>query len=205
MSDATTDPTRDPQTGAWQYPPSWTPEQRADYEAAVDELATEERKLAKAEADKQAAAESPAAKIAAQRTKLADIKRAREAAETEAADDAMWASLCEKHGEGRLRRIYTEMGSIILRGMTEQESTAVDLRAQSVTASALEKGDEQRALRDTVKIYQEAISTKAALHPKPEKIKEITASYPGLWMDLYAARDELNRGRRVALGKGVAR
>jgi hypothetical protein len=199
-----TEPTRDPATGAWEYPATWSPEARAAWEAAAEELVSEERRLAKLEADERTEAESSEAKLAAQRQRLAEAKRAREAAEVEAADAKVWAALSEKHA-GRVRRIYTEGGSIILRAMTEAEVEAVEARARGVAAAALEAGDDKRAEADAMKAYREGIFTKALAHPTADRARAILAAFPGAWLDVYAARDELNRGRREALGKGVAR
>jgi hypothetical protein len=199
-----TEPTREQTTGAWLYPTTWSPEARAAWEAAAEELVAEERRLAKLEADAQAAGESPEAKLAAQRQRLAEAKRTREAAEVEAADAKAFAELAEKHG-GRVRRIYTEAGSVILRAMTEAEVEAVEARARGVAAAALDAGDDKRAEADTVKAYREGIFTKALAHPTADKARAILAAFPGAWLDVYSARDELNRGRREALGKGVAR
>ena len=211
-----TEPTRDPESGAWVYPTTWAPDARAAFEETAEQLASEERLVAKLEAAAKASAASPEIFLAAQRRKLAETKRAREAAETEAADDAAWATLTERHGS-RIGRVYTESGSLILRALSEAESNAIQARVDGVVRAALEADppDERRAAADSIKAYQEGILTMSLVHPAPvpvgnsvgasPKARAIVAAYPGVWGELYALRDELNRGRRVALGKGAAR
>ena len=198
-----TEPVRD-DAGVWQYPETWGPEDRAAHQGLTEELAAEERRLAKLEGDAKASADSPAAKLAAQRAKLAETKRAREAAEREAADEKAWAELEEKHN-GRLARIYTEGGSIILRGMTEKEVALIQARVDGLVESALDAKDPKRAAADSIKGYQEGVFRSALVHPDVEKARAILSTFPGAWNDVYAARDLLNRGRREALGKGDAR
>lgn len=168
------------------------------------EIEAERKKLDEARAARAAASETPEAQALAARAKLSLLRAEREAEERAAEDDLAWLKAEAQHGAG-VRRIHTSEGDIILKANTSQEWEAIQARAESVANAAFEKGDATRANADTLKAYREGIITRSRIHPSVERTRAILEKLPGVWPDLVQAREELNRGPRVAAGKGDAR
>lgn len=173
-------------------------------QAMEAELAAEMKRLDDAKAAREAAAESPEAKALAMKAKLDAVRAAREAEERALTDDRAWLDAVAKHGQ-RVKRVHTSAGDIILRANTAAEVDAVQARAEEKAAAAMESGDAVRANADSIKAYREGIFTTNLVHPTIGAARAIVEKFPGVWGELYNARDMLNRGPIEAAGKGVAR
>lgn len=161
----------------------WTPEQIAAYLAAQHEAADEAAALDALEAERAEEAARPEAMIAAVRAEAATRKAARELAEREREADRVYAEACAKHGEERTARVRTIRGSVVLRPMTMDEVDAATARADSLKKM------------DLVKLGRSQIRA-LTLYPSAEMLKEWTDAFPGLWNDLYLARDAIAAGVR---------
>lgn len=161
----------------------WNPEQIAAFLAAQHEAADEEAALLAQEQEREAAAAAPEAVIAALRAEAAVKRAARELAERERKADRVYAEACVTYGEERTARVRTIRGSIILRPMTMDEVDAATLRADSLKKM------------DLVKLGRSQIRA-LTLYPPADVLKEWTDAFPGLWNDLYQARDAIAAGVR---------
>ncbi len=161
----------------------WTPEQIAALLAAQHEVADEREALDAMEAERAEAAAKPEAMIAAVRAEAAAKRAAREMAEREREADRVYAEACAKYGEERTARVRTIRGSVVMRPMTMDEVDAATLRADSLKKM------------DLVKLGRAQIRA-LLLYPAAETLKEWTDAFPGLWGDLYAARDAIAAGVR---------
>lgn len=181
-----------PDQGApfWQFPPAWSAEAQADWLEAQGELECE---LAIEAADVHAAevlAADPRTLIEAMRETTRQKREARELAERTRADDAVFFSLEEKHGKGRVGRVETVDGAILMRPATETEMDAAALRASKDGLSAL----------DQEKIFRSAILATVE-HPARSKVDATMSRYPGLWPKVIKERDQLISGVRAEVEK----
>jgi hypothetical protein len=181
-----------PDQGApfWQFPAAWSAEAQADWLEAQAEL---ERELAietEARAAEEAREADPHTLIEAMRETTRQKREARELAERTRADDAVAHTLEEKHGKGRVGRVETVEGAILMRPATETEMDAAALRASKDGLSAL----------DQEKIFRSAILATVE-HPARSKVDATMARYPGLWPKVIAERDRLISGVRSDLEK----
>jgi hypothetical protein len=178
-----------------------TPEQiLANMEA---EIAAEEAKRVAAEQAREDAAQSIEARMLETRLRLDAARAAREAAERETDDEKAWLDARAKYGT-RCGRVYVGRW-LILKYNTAREWEGIQESAATVARAALEAGDDARASSDSVKAYQRGILTKSLVHPSMADAQKVLDEHPAAWPELYAMRDELNRGPREAAGKGGAR
>lgn len=166
----------------------WSDADRAALAALEREL-LEEQEAADA---RELAAQSPAAIIAEKKAELGARKEARQVAERDAAEDIIFEKLCsENGGPSRMARVRTLKGSVMLRAMTLREVDTASAASEGVSSATDKVRVHRRYLADTVK------------HPPEARFRELIEEFPGLWAELYEARDALISGvQKAAEGKG---
>lgn len=102
--------------------------------------------------------------------------------EREEVDAKAWRDALAKYGKGRVARIQTPDGLVILRTMTLQEQDANGHRVAALDDDVQRTMIARDATLDTV------------VHPSKESVRNITTRFPGLWVRMYAARDALAVG-----------
>ena len=107
--------------------------------------------------------------------------------EREEADAKAWRAALSKYGKGRVVRIQTPDGLLVMRAMTLQEQDAGAVRIGGI------EDDMQR------QIAAREVTLDYVVHPAREKAAATTTRYPGLWVRLYAARDALAVGEADSL------
>lgn len=107
--------------------------------------------------------------------------------EREEADERAWRAALAKYGKGRVARVHTPAGIIIMRAMTLAEQDANGARIASLD------DDMQRT------IVAREVTLDAVVHPAKDAARDVTTRFPGLWVRLYAARDALSVGEVDAL------
>lgn len=168
----------------------WTEAQRAELIAAQADLAQEIDELADAEAARQALANAPEAIIAATRAEAAQKRAAAELAKRELVADGVYAKMCAEHGEGRVGRLITKEGSVILRPMTLAEVDAATMSAKDL------KG------LDVIKFGREQVKS-ICVYPSAEELNRLADRYVGLWGELFGVRDAISQAAREdTAGKG---
>jgi ribosomal protein L17 len=160
----------------------FSPAQKAEYEAMLAELAHEEERLATLAEEKAAAAVSPSTILAAKREEIQAKRAVREKLERDANDELAFEELASKFGKHRVARIRTVEGAIILRPMTDVEIDVTSIKARAMETDAQKTKVHKAALLGTV------------AHPSKERVEKLLADYPGLWGDLYQARDAIISG-----------
>lgn len=183
-------PKFDDTTGTWAFPESWPAAARESWESMEQELLLEQRRLAEAQTAAEVAANAPVALIAAKRAELDKARQARETIERDTKEDAIYANLVDKHA--RVKRIRTPRGSIMMRAMTGIEVDASNVRMGRHKSD----GDKVLAAREGLKA--------SVLHPDLVTFCAVLEQYPGVWGELYEARDELITGRSADEGKDDA-
>jgi hypothetical protein len=181
-----------PDEGApfYQFPPTWTSEAQAEFLEAQAELDAELAFEAEAKAAQEAHDADPSTAIEAMRATVRAKREARELAERTRADDAVFASLEEKHGKGRVGRVETVDGAILMRPETEMEMDAAMIRAGAEGMSVL---DQEKTLRAAILATIE--------HPARGKVERTLSTYPLLWGAVVKERDRLISGVREAVQK----
>lgn len=138
--------------------------------------------LAAAAATRAAAAALPpsaAALLAAEEEALA------KEAEREAGEKA-WADALAKHGRGRVGRIATVDGAIVMRVATGAENDANVNRI----------GSAPEGLRTSV---AKECTLDGVVYPSSARAREICERWPGVWLKMYELRDALMSGEEDAL------
>lgn len=177
------EPVKDDDSGAWVFPEAWDAPARSSFQTMVTELEAEEQRLADARATAKESAASPSAIVSKKREELAQKRAQREQVEKDLAEDAVFAELMVKHG-GRIKRVRTVEGSVGLRAMLQVEADASSVRADAMQSEL-----------DKLKVYRDATAN-TVVYPSVEEFKRLMGKYPGLWTDIFKARDELVSGRR---------
>lgn len=117
-----------------------------------------------------------------------DVLRSEEEAlarmEREEADEQAWRAALAKHGKGRVVRIPTPGGIIILRARTGAQ----------VDADAARIGGVQNAGGDVITVARDCLMGQT-VHPTLERAGTILEVTPGFWTTLYQARDALDFGQ----------
>lgn len=99
----------------------------------------------------------------------------------EECDEVAWAEALAKHGKGRVARVETPDGCIIMRTVTLREQDMFVERLAGVSGSGRLTVAREYTL-DTVE------------YPPREKVRAVTDKFPGIWEHLYAARNALADG-----------
>lgn len=123
---------------------------------------------------------SPEDALRAEEEQLARMER-------EEADEAAWQSALVKHGKGRVGRIRTVEGSIIVRTLTLAESDASGHRIGAAQDSATKTMIGRECTLDVV------------VYPARDRVRAMCEARPLLWMKLYEVRDALALGEEDAL------
>ena len=149
-----------------------------EHEARFNAL-QERRAAAEAARAQRAAAESlppsPEQLLKAEEEEIARLER-------EEADAAAWQSARQKYGKGRVAMVPTPLGAIILRVMSLGEQDTSGQRINALDDAGQKNTVAREVTLDTV------------VHPSRDKVREITTTFPGLWVRLYQARDALAVG-----------
>ena len=149
-----------------------------EHEARFNAL-QERRAAAEAARAQRAAAESlppsPEQLLKAEEEEIARLER-------EEADAAAWQSARQKYGKGRVAMVPTPLGAIILRVMSLVEQDTSGQRINALDDIGQRNAVGREVTLDTV------------VHPVRDKAREITTTFPGLWVRLYQARDALAVG-----------
>lgn len=198
-------PIFDVKTNTWTFPAGWEASAQKAWIDGQAAIAAERAKAAQASTDAAVAASGPDAMLLAMRVQLEDERRASAAAERDAVDEKAWREAQAEH-PASCARIYTGGGWLILRAQTAAEWETIQAQARGVARSFLEQGDDARASKASESTYREGLLTKSIIHPPTiEARRVIVAKYHGVWPELYATRDALNRGPTEAAGKGASR
>lgn len=107
--------------------------------------------------------------------------------EREEADAKAWRDALAKYGKGRVARIQTPGGMIIMRAMSLQEQDRGGARVAGI------EDDMQR------QIVAREVTLDYVVHPARETAEALTSRFPGLWLRVYAARDALAVGEADSL------
>ncbi len=113
--------------------------------------------------------------IRAEEAKLAAMER-------EEADEKAWLAALAKHGKGRVARVTTPDGIIVLRCMTLSEQDECGARLDGLDNQGQRLTVSREMTLDTV------------VYPARDVVRDRTSKYPGVWTRLYAARDALAVG-----------
>lgn len=169
---------------------SWTEAQRTAYIAAQTDLEHEAEALAALEAEEAARKNAPESVIAGMQAEAAQKRAALALAKRELVADGVYAKMCAEHGEGRVGRLITKEGSVILRPMTLAEVDAATMGAKDL------KG------LDVLKFGREQIKS-IAVYPSAEELDKLADRYVGLWSELFGVRDAISQAAREdTAGKG---
>jgi len=107
--------------------------------------------------------------------------------ERDEADAVAWIGALGKYGKGRVGKLTTSEGMIILRVMTEAE----------LDAGAARVGPLQGNAQVTI-VYRE-LALDQVVHPTRDRVREMCAARPGIWNQIYQLRDALADGDEAAL------
>lgn len=147
---------------------SWTEEERKtllDIQSAIDADSDVMKQIV---ADNQ----SPANKIKAKMREAELVKLFREDVETASVENLVYDGLVRKHGLRRISRVSTKGGMVVVRCPTEEEATTLTISASGAT--------DEMVKADIVRDY----IVKLTLHPSQDRVREIGALHPGLWVIL---------------------
>lgn len=117
---------------------------------------------------------TPEELLRAEEEKLARMER-------EEADEKAWRELRAKHGKGKVARIPTPLGDIILRARTMAEADSDHKRI----VAAREGGVSETVARETI--------LEKVVYPTQDKARKILECAHGYWVDIINARDALDR------------
>lgn len=153
----------------------WSDADKKSLRAACAAKAEADAALMTAQAARDAAESSPAAVIRKMQAEA-------DAAQRELADDAEFEKAETQYGRGRVARLRTVEGSILLRAMTLEETDKAEARAAALQAPAERTTVHREALLDLV------------VYPSVAEVRKRVQKYPALWSILYVARDRLITG-----------
>lgn len=113
---------------------------------------------------------------------LRDAEAALAREQREEADETAWADARAKYGKGRVGRLDTSEGAIILRVMSLAEQDRSGARI-----TAMPEGIER-----AVVVRECTLDT--VVYPARARVSEITSMYPGLWVRIFELREQLSVG-----------
>lgn len=121
---------------------------------------------------------------------LADAEALLAREQRDEADESAWSAALQKYGKGRVGRIRTLDGAIVLRA-----TTAIEYDETGRRVSAFDD-----AARRSAVVKEAAID--GAVHPSKDVLRAILDKYPALWNRMYELRDALMEGvENELLGK----
>lgn len=144
-------------------------------------IAERKAHLVAAKATREAAASlppSPEEQLRAAEEELARLER-------EEADERAWAESLAKHGKGKVARVPTRRGAIILRA---RGGAQMDADAARI-ASAKETG----GAAAVTAVARECLLDQVE-YPSKDAVRKMLEEMPGHWSSMYSARDALDFG-----------
>ena len=153
--------------------------------ARFAQIAEREAQLTAAAATREAAAKLPPSP----EQLLAEAEEALAKEQRTEADAAAWEAARAKYGKGRVGKIPTVDGAIIMRVPTIAEKDAAGIRLEGVP---------EGQVGTRVAVAREA-SLDLVIHPSRDVARALCDRWPGVWMKLYELRDALCSGEEDAL------
>lgn len=162
---------------------SFTTGERDQYLAAMNALESETKAiedLASAEVARVSSAAFIIEKTLLAKERAEEVRKNLERATV---DDMKYRELRTKHGRGRVGKLDTKGGMVVLRAPSDKEATEHGLEVTNCDNAA---DREALARQYLVRLCE---------HPSKEKILDIAGKWPGLWADLNGLQDRLMSAR----------